>query len=100
MLKQLAGDILVNMIAFRQLQGDPHQIKGVHRHPSGAVRLVDVAAGWQSGRPIEDSDIVEPEKPALEDVAPRGVLAVDPPVEIQDQLVEHALQKYPFHPST
>ena len=42
---------------------------------------------------IEDADVVETEKAALEDVAALGVLAVHPPGEVQHQLVEDALEK-------
>ena len=65
----------------------------VHRHPGGAVGLVDVAAGRQRLRAVEDADVVEPEKAALEDVAAVGVLAVHPPGEIQHQLVEDAFEE-------
>ena len=54
-----------------------------------------VAAGRQRRAAVEDADIVEPEKPALEDVAALGVLAVHPPGEIQHQLVEDAFEEMP-----
>ena len=69
------------------------RLSAVHRHPGGAVRLVDVAAGRQRRAAVEHADIVEAEKAALEDVAALGVLAVHPPGEVQHQLVEHALQE-------
>ena len=52
-----------------------------------------MAAVRQRCVPVEYADIVEPEKPALEDVSALDVLAVDPPGEIEHQLVEDALEK-------
>src|SRR5712691_1349786 len=54
-----------------------------------------MAAGRQRVAAIEDADVVEAEETALEDVAALGVLAVDPPGEIQHQLVEDAPEKSP-----
>ena len=93
MLEELGRDVLVDVIVLRELQRDAHQVQAVHRHPAGAVRLVDVAAGRQRRAAIEDADVVQAEKAALEDVAPFGVLAIDPPGEVQHQLVEDAFEK-------
>ena len=92
-LEELGGDVLVDMVVHRQLEGDLHQVEQVHRHPGGAVGLVDVAASGQRGGAVEDLDIVEAQEATLEDVAAGGVLAVHPPGEVQHQLVEDALQK-------
>ncbi len=92
-LEELAGDILVDVIVLGQFQGDAHQVKRVHRHPARPVGLVKVSARRQLGAAVEHADIVEAEKPALEHVAAFGVLAIDPPGEIEHQLVEHALEE-------
>ena len=57
-------------------------------HPGRAVRLLQVAAGGQRGAAVEDADVVEAEEAALEDVLAEAVLAVHPPGEVQQQLVE------------
>ena len=44
----------------------------------------------QRRRAVEDADVVEPEEPALEQVAAVRVLAVDPPGEVGQQPVEDA----------
>ena len=63
-----------------------------------AIQLVPSA--WSMWPPVgsvraavEDADVVEAEEAALEDVAALRVLAVDPPGEVQHQLVEHALEE-------
>src|SRR5204863_2456591 len=66
------------------------------RHPGGAVRLVHVAAIRQFCVAVEYADVVEPEKPALENIPPLDVLAVDPPGEIEHQLVEDTFEKIPI----
>ena len=93
MLEEFAGDVLVHVIVLGELERDAHQVERIHRHPAGAVGLVDVAAGRQPRAAVEDADVVESQEAALEDVAAERVLAVHPPGEIQHELVEHALEK-------
>ncbi len=57
-------------------------------HPRRAVRLLEVAAGGQRGAAVEHADVVEAEEAALEHVLAEAVLAVDPPGEVQQELVE------------
>ena len=56
-------------------------------------------AGRQRRAAVEDADVVQPEKPARENVASLGILAVDPPVEIQHQSLEGALQEAQVGPA-
>ena len=93
-LEELGGDVFVHMIVLRELQGDAHQIERIHGHPAGAVGLVDVTAGGQPRAPVEHADVVQSEESSLEDVAAVGVLLVDPPGEVQHQLVEHAFEEF------
>src|SRR6266446_9817639 len=95
MLEKLRGDVFVDMILEGELQRDAHQVEGVHRHPGGAVGLVDITAGRQRGAAVEKADIVEAEKPALKDVVSLDVLAVHPPGEIEHQLVEDTFEESP-----
>src|SRR5207247_3976182 len=90
----LGGQVLVDAVFGRQLQGDAHEVEAVHRYPTRAVGLVDVAAGGELHRAaVEDADVVQPEKAALEDVQALAVLAVDPPGEVEQQLVKDALEE-------
>src|SRR5262249_23692618 len=65
----------------------------VEPHPGRAVGLLQEVAGRQRPRAVEDADVVQAEEAAGEDVPPAGVLAVDPPGEVQQQLLEGPLQK-------
>ena len=69
------------------------QVLAEEGHPRRAVRLLEVAAGGQRGAAIEDADVVQAEEAALEHVLAEAVLAVDPPGEVQHELVEDRLQE-------
>src|SRR5215467_9241149 len=94
MLEKFGGDILVDVVLERQFERNAHQVQCVHRHPGGAVGLVDVAASRQRRAAVENADIVETEKSALKDIASLDILAVDPPSEIEHQLVKDALEEW------
>src|SRR5262249_33254812 len=64
------------------------QVERVHRHPTCAIRLFDVAAGRQRRAAVEDTDVVESKKAALEDVHSFSVFPINPPGEVQHQLVK------------
>src|ERR1700751_5318093 len=52
-----------------------------------------MASGGQWRTAVKNPDIVEPEKPALEEASTKPVLAVHPPAEIRRQPAEYSLQK-------
>src|SRR5215831_14739081 len=92
-LPKLAGDVLVGGVSARELECDGQHVQRVHRHPRRAVRLLNVASGRKGRAAVEYADVVEAEEAALEDVHSFGVLSVDPPREIQHQLLEDALEE-------
>src|SRR5215831_16920184 len=61
-------------------------------HPGCAVGLLEVAARGERGAAVEYADVVEPQETALEDALAGPILAVDPPVEIELELEEGALE--------
>ena len=85
--------VLVGRVVGGELDGDLEHVLAEERHPRGAVGLLEVAAGRQRRAAVEDADVVEPEEAALEDVLAEAVLAVHPPGEVQQQLVEGALEE-------
>src|ERR1043165_3946705 len=52
-----------------------------------------MAAGRKRCTTIENTDVIETEKPTLKDVHPVSIFAIDPPGEIQQQLLKNALEK-------
>src|SRR5205823_7548882 len=44
MLKELAGNVAIGGIFLRQLQGNGQHVQAVHAHPTGTIRLLEVAA--------------------------------------------------------
>src|SRR5205814_2665718 len=78
----------------------PHQpysnrqhVQTVHPHPARPIRLLDVATSRQRRAAVEDANVIQPQEAALEDVAAFGVFAVDPPGEVEHELVEDALEE-------
>src|SRR5215469_4729432 len=92
-LPELTGDILVSRIVLCKLQCDRHQVQAIHAHPAGAVGLLDVASSRQRSASVKDSDVIKAEEPALKHISAVGIFAIDPPVEVEQQLVENALEK-------
>ena len=92
MLQELEDHVDVVLVGHRQLDGDLQHVVGEQGHPGGPVCLLQVAAGGQGRTAVEQADVVEAQEPSLEDVAPGPVLAVHPPGEVQEELLEGALQ--------
>ena len=93
MLEELAGDVFISRIFFGQLQSDCQHIEAVHAHPTGPVRLFEMAPGGERRRAVKDSDVVQAQEPSLKDIRAVGVLAVHPPCEIQEQLVKDLFEE-------
>src|ERR1043166_6948057 len=93
MFEKLGGDVLINLVVLGEFQSDAHQVEAVHRHPTGAVGLVDKSTGGQGRAAVENADIVQTQKAALENISALGVLAIHPPGEIEHQFVEDALEE-------
>src|SRR5260370_41698038 len=93
MLEEFARHILVGDIFFCQLQRDGQHIEAIHAHPACAVGLFQVAAGGERRGTIEDPNIVKTQKAALEDVHSFRVFTVDPPGEVEKQLVKDSFEK-------
>ena len=91
-LDELEGHVRVDRPVHRQLGGDLDHVLAEERHPRGAVGLLEVAAGGERRAAVEDADVVEAQEPALESVVAGAVLAVHPPGEVQNELVEGALE--------
>src|SRR5712691_12528736 len=94
-LEELAGDIFVSGIFFGQFKSDGQHVQAIHAHPACAVGLLKMAPGWQGSGAVENSNVIKPEKSALKNICAVRVLAVDPPGEVQKELV-----KDPFQEST
>ena len=93
MLKEFGGDVLVDAVVPGQFQRDAQQVQTIHRHPARAVGLIDESAGRQRFAAVEHADVVESQETALKNVPALRVLAVDPPGEIEQQLVKNAFEK-------
>src|SRR5678816_2245245 len=52
-----------------------------------------MSAGWESRVAIEHTDVVQTKETALEHVQPFRIFAIHPPREVDQQLVEDALEE-------
>ena len=102
--KELRCDVLVDRPVERQFERDAQQVQRVHRHPRGAVGLFEVTVHRQLRAAVEHADVVEPQEAALEQVESVWILAIHPPREVDDELVQDPLKEIevagaaPLHP--
>src|SRR5260370_31478062 len=91
-LPELAGHVFVGRVVLGQLQRDGHKIQAIHAHPARSIGLLDVASGWEGRASVEDSDVIEPKEASLEYVSALGILAIHPPVEVEQQFMKYAFE--------
>ncbi len=87
-LEELRREVLVGAVLPGQLHRHGQQRGAVEGHPRRPVRLLEEAARRQRPRAVEDADVVEAEEPAREQMVALGVLAIHPPGEVEQQLLE------------
>ena len=92
-LGKLEHEVVVAGVMGRELDRDLEHVLAEHRHPGGAVGLLEVAAGGQLGAAVEDANVVEAEEAPLEHALPQAVLAIHPPREVDEELAECALEE-------
>src|SRR6476620_3331462 len=92
-LKKLTGYVLVGGIVFGQFQRYGQHVEAVHSHPAGAVGLFQMPAGGQRRGPLKKTYVVDSEKAALKNIGAVGIFAVDPPGEVQQQLVKDLVEE-------
>src|SRR5205814_10613763 len=83
----------VERVVGRQLHGDLSHVLTEKRYPGSAVSLLEMAAGRQRRAAVENTDIIQPQESALEEILAEPVFAVDPPTEIQHQLGKRPLEE-------
>jgi hypothetical protein len=68
-------------------------IETIKSHPRRPIRLTQISPSRQWLRPIESTDIVQTEEPALKNIVAALIFPVDPPGEIEQQFLEHPFQE-------
>ena len=92
MLEKLRRHSLIDGVVARELERDPHQIETEHTHPAGRVGLLEHRAVRVRFAAVDHRDIVEAEEAALEHVVAVAVDFIDPVREVDQELVEAALE--------
>ena len=93
MFEELGGDVFVGLIFEGEFDGDGEHVEAEGGHPGGAVGLIEMGAAGKRCAAVEEADVVQAQEAALEDVAAFGVLAIDPPGEVDEQFLEDALEE-------
>ena len=95
LLEELDHHVQVDVVLLRELDRDDEHPERVVGHPRRAVCLLELDPLREVG-PVDRADVVETEEAAAEDVVAVGVLAVQPPRVIDEQLLEDALEELPI----
>ena len=92
--EELDRNILVRLIVLRrEFDRDAQHVETEHRHPAGAIGLFEHPPFAQRRAAIEDADVVETEKAAFKKIIALRILAIGPPGEVEQQLLEGFFQK-------
>ena len=92
-LEEFESDVLIRRIVIGEDERDFKHVEAIFRHPGGGVGLLEDFAPGQQFRSIERPDIVEAKEAAFKYVVARGVVPIDPPGEINQELLECPRQK-------
>ena len=97
-LEEPVSVLLVHRVLLGEDERDLEHVLAVEGHPGRSVRLLERAPGRKRRASVEDADVVEAEEAAREDVPSGGVLPVHPPVEVEEQPLEGALEELDVAP--
>ena len=92
-LDEFIAEVLVRGIVHGHLHAQLDHVLAKQGHPGRAVGLLQIAARGQGGAAIENPDVIEPEEAPFKDIFAEAILAVDPPGEVQHELVKRALEE-------
>src|SRR5215471_13434435 len=93
MLEEFRRHVFVNRIGLRQFKRHRKHRQAIESHPGCAVGLLQESASWQRFRTIEHANVVESQETTREKIIAFCVLAIDPPSEVEQQLLEYAFEK-------
>src|SRR5262249_4078159 len=85
--------LLIDCVVRCKLKGNLEHVLAEQGHPGGAVGLLQMSASRQWRTAVEDTDIIEAEKPAFKKAPTKAIFPIDPPAEIGGEPAEHPLQE-------
>lgn len=92
-LEELGGNVLVGRVVLGELERNVQHVQTEECHPSGPVGLTQSTTGRQRLGTVERSDVVETQESTLEHVVAVGILSVDPPGKVEEELLEDPLEE-------
>jgi len=93
MLEELAGDIFVDRVVLGEFESDVEHRETEESHPSSSIGLTHRSSSRETLGPVERTDVVETEETSFENVESVLILAVDPPSEVEEKLLEYSLEE-------
>ena len=90
---ELRPHVGVDGIMNGEFQRHPEHRQAVERHPGRTVGLLERPARGKRLGTVKDGNVVEAQESTLEEVVPIAVLAVHPPSEVDEKLLEDLLQE-------
>jgi len=93
MLKEFQREAFIRFVVSGEFQRYPHQVEAEHSHPASRIGLLQHSASGQFLAPVNNGDIVQPEKPTLKNVIAGIVNLVNPPRKVDEQFMEALFQK-------
>src|SRR5262249_30806835 len=87
-LEESERHVGVSRILRCQFDGDFQHVKAAKCHPCRAICLLEITAGWQWSAAVEYTDIIQAEESPFEGVFAGPVLSIQPPREVQQQLLK------------
>src|ERR1700739_1609646 len=94
MLDKFQAKLLVERIVISYPYRDLAHILALERHPCRSVRLLKMPSAREGRTPIKDPNVVQSQESAFKDVLAKTVFAIDPPCEIDDELMKDPLEKF------
>lgn len=68
-------------------------VQAIERHPSSAICLTQRASRRKGLGAIEQTDVIQPKETTLEDIVTAGILAIHPPCEVEQELLEDTFEE-------
>src|SRR2546428_10980887 len=85
--KKFCSGIFKCLIMHGYFQSHVHHIKSIHAHPTRSIGLFQPHISGHLNAPVKNSNIIKAKEATLENIIATGILSVDPPREINNELL-------------
>lgn len=92
-LKELGSNVLVDESVLGKLKGNAQHVETEESHPSSSISLLQRSTSGERLGSVEETNVIQTKEASLEDVLTVEILSVDPPSEVEQQLLEDTLKE-------